>query len=238
MTMNFDMTASNLGNSISNGSSALEGNKIHDVLFKGVEFSTSKDGNWEFINIKFAGLNGGYFTHRGFGLKANSNERQKSQFGENPSEFESFMMLIKHLLHAVAPEILADMMEGKITFTPKKNGDSLFKQYVTFISVLLEKAKDRTTQIKLITNKKGEAQFPAFFAGLSKDGVVYMKTNFIGEGLKFTDREVTNIAVMSAAVPTAMPAASTDDLSMDDEITTDVKADSSDEDDDVMSMNF
>ena len=89
MTMNFDMTASNLGNSISNGAgSALEGNKIHDVLFKGVEFSTSKDGNWEFINIKFTGINGGYFTHRGFGLKPNANERQKSQYGENPSEFE------------------------------------------------------------------------------------------------------------------------------------------------------
>ena len=145
-------------------------------------------------------------------------------------------MLIKHLLHAVAPEILADMMEGKIVFQPKKNCDSLFKQYVTFVGALLDKCKDRPTQIKLINNKKGEPQFPAFFAGLSKDGVVYMKTNFIGEGLKFTDKEVTNIAVAAAAVPTAMPAASTDDLSMDESSTE--TADATSDADDVMNMDF
>lgn len=237
MTMNFDMTASNLGNATSTGSSALAGNKIHDVLFKGVEFSTSKDGNWEFILIKFQGVDGGYFTHRGFGLRPNANERQKSQFGENPSEFETFMMLVRHLLSAVAPEILTDMMEGKTVFTPKKGGDSLFKQYVTFISELLKVAIDRPTQIKLLINKKGETQFPAFFTGLNRDGVVYMRTNFIGNGLKFIDKEMTAIAMATMAKPTVMPSASTDDLSMGDDTTSSNDTNSEDSED-VMNMDF
>lgn len=235
MTMNFDMTSSNLGGAVSTGSFALEGNKIHDVLFKGVDFSTSKDGSWEFINIKFEGVKGGYHNHRGFGFKPDANERKKSQFGENPSEFESFMMLIKHLLNAVAPEVLAEMMEGKVVFTPKKNGDTLFKQYVTFIGELLTVAKDRPTQIKLLKNKKGEAQFPPFFAAVSKDGGVYMRTNFIGENLKFTTKETTDIMVMDAAVPTKMQEEKTDDLSISDDSDSSEVSESKD---DVMNMDF
>lgn len=201
-TMNFDLGADNLSNGFSN--SILEGNKIHNVIFKGVEFSKSKSGEYEFIVIKFSGEEGGFFTHRGFGLREKSGERRMTAFGENPSEFESFMMTVKHLLHAVAPQLLKDMIDKKIVFTPKKGGDSLFQQYVEFISQNTLKYVGVKTQIKLVKNKKGEACFPMYPVGISKDGKVYMKTNFIGENLLFTNKELENIALENSAKPTKM----------------------------------
>lgn len=229
MKMDFDMSSSVLGNAVSTSSAnTLAGDKIHDVTFQGFSYSTSKDGSWEFLDIKFNGVNGGSHNHRGFGFKENANERKATQYGENPSDFESYMMLIKHLINAVAPDLLEDMKSGAVKFVPKKSGDSLFKQHVNFIGFLLEKYIGTETQIKLITNNKGEAALPSFFAGLSKDGVVYMKTNFIGKDLKFTDKEVTNIAVRALAKPTAMPATSVDPLMMDNTTTTEMDAKTSD----------
>lgn len=216
MKMDFDMSSSVLGNAVSTSSAnTLAGDKIHDVTFQGFSYSTSKDGTWEFLDIKFNGVNGGSHNHRGFGFKENANERKATQYGENPSDFESYMMLIKHLINAVAPDLLEEMKTGVVKFVPKKSADSLFKQHVAYVGFLLEKYIGAETQIKLITNNKGESVFPMYFAGLSKEGVVYMKTNFIGKDLKFTEKEVTNIAVRALAKPTVMPTTSVDPLTMD-----------------------
>ncbi len=214
MTMNFDMNGSNLGNAFSN-SASLAPNKIHEVLFKGLEYSQSKDGKWEFMRIKFQGVDGGFFTDSTFGFDKDAGVRQKTQYGENPSAYESFMMKIKHLINAVAPELLAKMQAGEIVFTPKGKSD-LFKQYVVFIGEQLESYKDAKTTIKLVQNKKGEAAFPTFFAGVSKEGIAYMKSNFIGNNLSFSQKEKEAMGKVAAARPTVM-ADTNDNLSLDSE---------------------
>lgn len=234
MTMNFDMNASNLGNAV-NTSSALPGNTIQDVLFKGVEYSTSKDEKWEFMNIKFQGVKGGFFTDRVFGLKSDSGQRKQTQYGENPSEYEMLMMKVKHLINAVKPELLKDMPK----FQAIRSKDSLFKQYVNFIGSILQDVIDTETKIKLVKNNKGETCFPPFFAAVSRDGVAYMKTNFIGDKLSFTDKEKELIEKQVSAKPTTMPSVDTDlslgaDMSMGAESVADVPED----DNDLMNMSI
>lgn len=231
MTMNFDMNGSNLGNAVSN-SASLAANKIHEVLFKSLEYSQSKDGKWEFMRIKFQGVDGGFFTDSTFGLDKDAGVRKKTQYGENPSQYESFMMKIKHLLNAVAPELLNKMQAGEITFTPKGKSD-LFKQYVTFIGDQLEAYKDAKTTIKLVQNNKGEACFPQFFAGVSKEGIAYMKSNFIGNNLSFSQKEKDAMGKIAAAKPTIM-ADTSDNLSLDAESPVETESSS----DDLLNMNL
>lgn len=201
MMMNFDMGNSGYGNGASNFT--LEGNKIHDVTFNGVEYSQSKDKKWEFMRIKFNGKSGGYFSDTTFGLQKDSMERKSTQYGTNPSQYDNLMMKIKHLLTAVAPKLLEQMMEGEIKFTPT-NKNNIFKQYVEFISEQLKSYEGTPTKIKLVKNNKGEACFPPFFAGLSQDDVVYMRTNFIGMNLSFTPKETELMNTQAKAKPTVM----------------------------------
>jgi hypothetical protein len=202
MTMNFDMTAPMFGSSTASDK-RLEGNKIHDVYFKGTEYSVSKDGQYEFLVIKFDGKNGGYYTHREFGFK--DAKRTPNAFGgENPSKYETYMMLTMHLIHAVAPELEQKIKNGEVAFTMKQGKDSPFKQHVMWISDLLKDYVGRETQIKLMNNKKGEAAFPAFFVSLNKAGGVYMRTNFIGNGLAFLPKELEQIAIQQSAKPTVI----------------------------------
>jgi hypothetical protein len=209
MTMNFDMSAPMFGNATAS-SKRLEGNKIHPVVFKGTEYATSKDGKYEFFVIKFEGKDGGYFTYREFGFK--DAQRTKNAFGgENPSAYETFMMLLKHLLVAVAPELLQKMTTGEIA--PKFKKGPTFKEYAEFISENLAEYVGRETQIKLMINKKGEATFPSFYVGISKEGnQAYLKTNFIGNDLKFTPKETEAIQIQSVAKPTVVA----DNMSADD----------------------
>lgn len=228
-TMNFDMNASNLGSGVSN--SALAGNKIHNVLFKGVEYSQSKDGKWEFMNIKFSGVNGGYFTDRVFGLDAKSGERTQGQYGPNPSQYEMLMMKIKHLIAAVAPELLQQMQKGEVVFTPK-NKNGIFKQYVEFIGECLKPYIDTATEIKLVTDKKGQPCFPMYFVGITKeDAQTFMRTSFIGKNLSFTTKELEAMEIKEAAKPTTMPSLGNTSLSLGDD-------DDDNKGDDLMNMQF
>lgn len=229
MTMNFDMTSSNLGNAVNN-SSAMAPNKIHDVLFKGVEYSVSKDGKWEMMKMKFQGISGGFFTGTIFGLGDDCEKRKQTQYGENPSQYENLMMTVKHLLSAVSPEILEKIQNKEIVFTPKSKSN-IFKQYVEFLAETLKVAEGTQTQIKLVPDRKGQAAFPAFPFAVSKSGEVYIKTNFIGSNLSFTTKELETMARETAAKPTVMPDIPSDlSIGGDTETTTST--------DDLMNMDF
>ena len=51
-------------------------------------------------------------------------------------------------------------------------------------------------------NKKGEAVFPGFFAGLTKEGKPYVRNNFVGEKIAFSPYELTRIKQQQTATPT------------------------------------
>lgn len=236
MMMNFDMGSKTLGNAVSNSGSTLAGNAIHEVLFKGVEHKVSADGKWEWCIFKFQGVDGGFFSDRNFGFDKDAGVRKKTQYGENPSQYESFMMKVKHLISAVAPDLLEAMQKGEVVFTPKGKSD-LFKQYTLFLEEALKPYEGATTSIKLVKNNKGEAQMPPFFASVSRDGGVYMKTNFIGTNLSFTTKEKEAIDRETAAKPSAMPSVSTD-LSLGDTETTSAVVEVKNDGDDLLNMQF
>ena len=51
-------------------------------------------------------------------------------------------------------------------------------------------------------NKKGEAVFPGFFAGLTKENKPYVRNNFVGEKIAFSPYELTKIKQQQTATPT------------------------------------
>ena len=53
-------------------------------------------------------------------------------------------------------------------------------------------------------NNKGEAQFPGFFSGVSREGKAYIRNNFMGEKLAFSTYELTRINNAATARPTPM----------------------------------
>lgn len=229
MMMSFDMASSNLGNAVNNNM-ALAPNKIHDVYFQGVELGQSKNGQWTFMKIKFEGVDGGYYNDTTFTFDEKGKARTQSKFGDNPSQLESFMMKVKHLMVAVAPDLLNRLQTGDLVFTPKGKNNSFQQEFIQYISFISEQMKPYIgvkTSIKLVPNNKGVASFPAFFAGVSKAGTVYMKSNFIGANLSFSPKELELIERVSTAKPTVM-ADTSDNLSLDDEgstVTTDATDD-------------
>ena len=85
-----------------------------------------------------------------------------------------------------------------------------FKAYLELIaSNTLAKYLKAPEILNPIKNKKGEAIFP-YFAAFTKEGVLYMKTNFIGEKVYFSSKELETIKKMESATPTSV-----DEMSMD-----------------------
>jgi hypothetical protein len=220
---NFNLTGNNYSVNSGNGGNYLEKNKIHDVLFKGAE--AKKTETYEALVVKFESEDGKSFEHKEFGFDVNNPkdmEPQANSFGgKNPSKFECFQMFVKHLLIGVNPQLVKDMETGKIApFTPAKSKDSVFIQYAKYIAQIINSAIDTKTQIKLVANNKGYASFPSFPVGYTKSGSCFMRSNFIGQGLKFTDKEMVTIAVQQSAKPTTMPNLDSDSLSIEDPETT------------------
>jgi hypothetical protein len=218
---NFDLTGGNYSVNSGNGGNYLEKNKIHDVLFKGAE--AKKTETYEALVVKFESEDGRSFEHKEFGFDVNNPkdmEPQANSFGgKNPSKFECFQMFVKHLMVGIDPQLVKDMESGKIApFAPAKSSkDSVFMQYAKYIAQIVNNAIDAKTQIKLVANSKGYAAFPSFPVGYTKAGACFMRSNFIGHGLKFTDKEMVNIAVQQSAKPTAMPSLDADPLAMDEQ---------------------
>ena len=53
-------------------------------------------------------------------------------------------------------------------------------------------------------HNKGNAEFPGFFASYSREGKLYMNTNFIGDKIFFTTKELNRIKAQETAKPTEM----------------------------------
>lgn len=200
MNFNFDATA---GISQSNSTTPLVGNKIHDVIFDGCEardFDGVKDpsAKYSVLEMKFHNEDGS-FTHTIWAPKDTDFEDTESQFGKNPSNVKSMMLLFKHLIDAVNPE-LGKQIDSKEKSLNAPNWNKLRELMVK----ATESGIGKEISIKLLVNKKGEAIFPGFFASYSRKGELYMRTNFIGEKgrLFFSSKELEKIKNAEKATPT------------------------------------
>ena len=220
MSFSFDATA---GASQSTTKPRLAGNNIYDVSFDGTECQDIvgvKDPTavYKVIKLKFSN-DAGSFEHTVFeprpdDFKRTSNEVDNKKTGTKdhipqPSNVESMMLLFKHVIDSFVPEI-AKQIDNKEKSLGAKSWDDMRK----LIAAILDKGKGRTSKIKLIKDNKGEAKFPGFFAGLTKEGVDYIRNNFVGDKVAFSAYEVSRIN--SEATAKVTPASSFTEASLTD----------------------
>lgn len=199
------------GASQSTAQARLSGNDIYTVQFDGceiVDIKGVKDTSmlYKVLKLRFANADG-TFEHTIFEPKSTDFVRTETEYTDKvtgkinkipqASGVESTMLLFKHAIDSLNPSIASAIDAGTQNLGAKDWDDLRI-----LVSKILDAGKGKTTHIKLLKNNKGEAQFPGFFAGISREGKAYVKNNFIGEKLAFTPYEVTRINNEATAVPT------------------------------------
>lgn len=173
---------------------------IHNVTYKGIEWVASQsEGNSDAFVLLFETKDGIQHRETIFDPSniSNCTQRATTQYGENPSEMENFMVKITQIINALNPEIGAKIAAGE------KIEISSFKALAKYLKENLASSVGKETQIKLIPYK-GFANMPKYVASVGKDGVVRSKTKVIGEDLTLTAREKTDIENANSAQPTNM----------------------------------
>lgn len=201
MNFNFNETA---GISQSNVRKQLEGNKIHDVKFDGVEARDIQgvqdpSKTFKVLDIKFSNPEG-YFTHTVWEPTDKDYEDRIGPFGAQPSNVKTMMMLFKHLIDAVNPKLSEKVDSGEVKLGTKSSGHEGWLELRELMIKATDPGKGCDTKIKLINNNKGEAIFP-YFANYNKEGKLYMSTNFIGSNIFFTNKELNKIKKSETAKP-------------------------------------
>ena len=214
MSFSFNTTA---GASQSTSKPKLEGNNIYEVKFDGCERQDIvgvKDPTmtYKVLKLKFSNDDGTFehtvFEPRQEDFNRRENEIQNKKTGATekipqPSNVESMMLLFKHLIDAVVPSVGKEIDEKK-----KSLGASNWEDLRTLVENIFIKGKGVTTKIKLLKSKSGEAVFPGFFAGLTKEGLPFVRNNFIGSKIAFSTYELQRITKEAEAVPTKMSTSS------------------------------
>lgn len=175
---------------------------IHNATFKGISKDSinGKDGNvYDVMTLTLDVEGYGEFKHNFF--EPTSSERTTSQFGENPSQIEHFLIAVRQIVDALDPKIGAGIDDGSITIS------GTFSQVVNKIKTLTTPYVGNSVQIKLLPGKNGFAALPGFPARITKTGVLGIATRFIAkENLVLTDYEKKKIDAARNATPTNMAA--------------------------------
>lgn len=190
----FETTA---GSSQSTAKNKLAGNQIHTVKYAGTEVKDIvgvKDPSMTYKTLILKWENeDGIFEHTIFEPKDADKVRGEREFTNKngviekipqPSNIESMMLLLKHAIDVVNPEVAK-----KIDNKEQKLGARTWDEFRKVVAAILDKGKGSETNIKLVVNKKGEGVFPGFFVGINREGVAYIKNNFIGNKVAFSSYE-------------------------------------------------
>ena len=194
----FGMTA---GASQSSSRKQLEGNAIHTVKFEGCE-ARDIDGKqdptkkFKVLDIKFSNSDG-YFTDTIWEPNDSDMEDRVGPYGAQPSNFKAMMYKFKHLIDAVNPALAAKIDSGE-----QKLNANTWDGLRTLMVQATTPGIGKETKIKLVKNNKGEAIFP-YFANYDRNGKFYMGTNFIGDNIFWTTKELNKMNAAAAAKPTA-----------------------------------
>lgn len=218
-------------NGTSSSQPKLKAWQIHEVEFKGVEFSKfagRKDPNaiYQVMKVKFANKDG-IFEETCFCPKDGDEVRPENNGRQSPSSLEKFAFFIAQLGEQLAPERYAKF-KGMRYALPDN-----FEKMVNDLATTLKPAVGKTFKLKLIGNKKGEAVLP-YFVNLSKDGVAYSSNNFIGQNIFFTPYELETMEKQKNAKPTDMGGSAGDGLDTTNDVVEATPQNSSNDDD----LNF
>lgn len=187
----------------------LAGNDIYEVKFEGCEIKDIqgvKDPTITYRQLVFKFANeDGVFEHTVWEPKSEDFTRKENEYTKDgktnkitsPSNVESMMLFFKHVIDAVNP-VVAQAIDKKEKTLTAPDWNSLRNLVIK----ILDPVKGTKTSIKLLKNKSGEATFPGYFTGLTKEGVAYVKNNFIGNKLAFSSYEVERMKNQSTSKPT------------------------------------
>lgn len=181
---------------------------IHNAKFNGVKFNTitsQNNGNtYNTMQLSLDIENYGEFTHNFF--EPTSNERTESQFGQNPSQVEHFMVAVREILDAldleIGKSIDSDTVEVKGKHVNIKNLN--FNQLIKLLEILTEPYIGKDLQVKLIPQNNGFNAIPGFPARITKTGALGIATRFIGHDLVLNQSEQKKIDAANNARPTNM----------------------------------
>ena len=182
---------------------------IHNAKFMGIakDSINGKDGSvYDVMTVTFDVDGFGEYKWNVF--EPTSSERTVSQFGENPSQIEHFLITVRQIVDALDLKIGAGIDNGTITIS------GTFSQVVNTVKKLTSPYVGNEVQIKLLPGKNGFASLPGFPARITKTGSLGIGTRFIAkENLTLSDYEKKKIDAVNNAAPTNMAANSaTDDL--------------------------
>lgn len=173
---------------------------IHKATFKGITKDTitsQKDGSVFDVMTLTLDIEGyGEFKHNFF--EPTSSERTVSQFGENPSQVEQFLISVRQIVDALDPAIGQGIDDGSIAITGS------FSQVVNKIKQLTATHVGKEVEIKVIPQSNGFNAIPGFPARVSKTGALGIATRFIGQNLTLTPGEKKKIDAANNARPTNM----------------------------------
>ena len=194
--MNFDMSATTgvkeSGKFLAPG--------IHKAKFNGLtldSITSQKDGSVYKVmqlNLDIDGY--GEYTQNFFEPK--SGERTQSQFGQNPSPVEHFMIALRQIFDALTPKI----WEAIDNQTTKITGD--FSTVVKTAMKLTAPFIGTEVEVKLVPQPNGFASMPSFPAKINKVGALGIATRIIGHNLVMSQSEQRKIDAANNARPTNM----------------------------------
>lgn len=186
---------------------------IHKAKFNGLtlgSITSQKDGSvYQTMTLALDVEGHGEFTHNFF--EPTSKERTQSQFGENPSQVEHFMVSLRQIFDALDSKI-GDMIDNDNVVIKDQNGndkkvntaDLDFTKLVKLSKVLTDPYIGTEVEIKLVPQSNGFNSIPGFPAKINRAGALGIATRFIGHNLTLSQSEQRRIDTAQNNRPTNM----------------------------------
>ena len=186
---------------------------IHKAKFNGLtlgSITSQKDGSvYQTMTLSLDVEGHGEFTHNFF--EPTSKERTQSQFGENPSQVEHFMVSLRQIFDALDSKI-GDMIDNDNVVIKDQNGndkkvntaDLDFTKLVKLSKVLTDPYIGTEVEIKLVPQSNGFNSIPGFPAKINRAGALGIATRFIGHNLTLSQSEQRRIDAAQNNRPTNM----------------------------------
>lgn len=186
---------------------------IHKAKFNGLSLNSitsQKDGRiYNTMTLALDVEGHGEFTHNFF--EPTSNERNASQFGDNPSQVEHFMVSLRQIFDALDPKI-GESIDNDNVIIKDANGNNKkvntadldFDKLVKLSKILTDPYIGTEVEIKLIPQSNGFNAIPGFPAKINRAGALGIATRFIGHNLTLSQSEQKRIESAQNNRPTNM----------------------------------
>lgn len=169
---------------------------IHEVVFNGIEKASFDKGGVPTVvmDVHFSNESG---AHKQRIFAPDNAERRVMNDRELASAAENFIIMCRHIIDGLVPEVGKGIDEGTVSFNAPN-----FDKFVEMMIQHTTPAIGKTVQIKLLPNGQ-YVSFPRYVASISKKtGDLFLSTRFVGENLTLNDWEVGQINGANAARPT------------------------------------